>query len=204
MRNIRLLTPLMVLALIAPAVLGQETVVPGQEAKTNAAPEVSAGAPDASLKLQVLITEYSGSQKLSSLPYTFYIVDQGNHSNRGSVRMGTKVPMRQGTVTANGTTSDQITYQDVGTNIDCQFIPPRGQDGRYHLAFSIQRSSVISSTGLDIKPGETIPTGQPLIRSFQENFDLFLRDGQTVEGASSVDPATGNVMKVDVTLNLQK
>ena len=194
-----LIAPLMLLVLTAPVARAQEGRVPESSAETSSAQSQT------TLKVQIVITEYSGTQKVSNLPYTIYIVDSGNHPNQGSVRMGTKVPIRTGSFkTPNDTISDQYTYQDVGTNIDCRLVAPTGTDGRYHLTFSIERSSVVSSTGSDIKPGEAIPTGQPLIRNFQDSFDVVLRDGQTLEGSSSVDPATGNVMKVDVTLNVEK
>ena len=199
MKKSRLIAPLMFLVLIAPLARSQQGRVPESSAETSSAQSQT------TLKVQIVITEYNGTQKVSNLPYTIYMVDSGNHPNQGSVRMGTRVPIHGGTFsTPNGTTSDQITYQDVGTNIDCRLVAPTGTDGRYHLTLSIDRSSVVSSTGSDIKPGETIPTGQPLIRNFQDSFDVVLRDGQTLEGSSSVDPATGNVMKVDVTLNVEK
>lgn len=199
MKRSRLLAPLMLLILTAPVALAQE-------AKTNPAPaETSGGGPEASLKLQVVITEYNGTQKVSSLPYTLYGAIAGLHGNCGSVRTGTKVPINGGTFTTpNGTTSGQVSYQDIGTNIDCRLMLPTGADGRYHFSFTVQRSSVVAGNGTDLKPGEAIPTGEPLIRSFQDSFDVLLRDNQTIEGSSSVDPATGNVMKVDVTLNVEK
>lgn len=199
MKRTRLLAPLMLLALMTPVAFTQE-------AKTTTPPAGgTAGTSDISLKLQIVLTEYNGTQKVSSLPYTLYGVSDGNRGSCGSVRTGTKVPINGGTYTTpNGTTSGQVTYQDIGTNIDCRVVPPGGTDGRYHLSITVQRSSVVAGNGTDLKQGEAIPTGEPLIRSFQDSFDIILRDGQTLEGSSSVDPATGNVMKVDVTLNVEK
>jgi hypothetical protein len=160
---------------------------------------------ETSLKVQVLISEYNGSQKLSSLPYTLNLVQNSTHTPTASVRMDTRVPVTTASFDkAGGPPTTQFTYIDVGTDIDCHSEVYSGSDGRYHLSFSVHRSSLLSSTGADIKQGETIPTGQPLTRSFQDSFDVLIRDGQTVEGSTSVDPSTGNVMKVDVTLNVEK
>ncbi len=168
-------------------------------------PAPTASGTQTPLKVQLMISEYSGTQKLLSLPYTIYVVDSGPHANSSaSVRMDTRVPIHETYTQANGSSSSGVQYQDVGTNIDCRLVTPTGNDGRYHFTFNVQRSSLISSTGADIKQGDLIPVGEPLIRSFQDSFDVVLRDGQTLEGSSSVDPTTGNVMKVDVTLNVEK
>lgn len=200
MKKLRLIASLTFLTIFAPILLAQEGRVPEQSAQASSA----AATPDVPLKLQIVITEYNGTQKISSLPYTLYSVYSGRGSC-GSLRTGTKVPTRGGTYTTpNGTSSDQITYQDVGTNIDCRFPSLTGSDGRYHFSLTVQRSSVVAGNGTDLKPGEAIPTGEPLVRSFQDSFDVILRDGQTLEGSSSVDPATGNVTKVAVTLSVEK
>ena len=44
----------------------------------------------------------------------------------------------------------------------------------------------------------------PAFRSFKSNFTVLLRDGQTTQYTSAVDPVSGEVMKIDVTLNVIK
>lgn len=200
MKNLRKLALLALALLIVPSVHAQDATAPAAPAPPSQ--------PETALKVQVVISEYNGTQKLSTLPYTLNIVQMPGVSPgrpaTGSVRMGTKVPISTGTFnSSSGTANTQYTYEDVGTNIDCRLQTPPGADGRYHISFSIQRSSVISANGTDVKQGDTLP-GQPLIRSFQDSFDVILHDGQTVQGSSSVDPSTGNVVKVDVSLELQK
>jgi hypothetical protein len=196
MKNPCKLAILALALLVVPSVRAQDTPTP-----TAPAPPSQ---PETGLKVQVVISEFNGTQKLSSFPYTLNIVKVPGRTATGSVRMGTKVPISVGVVnSSSGTANTQYTYQDVGTNIDCRLETSPGPDGRYHISFSIQRSSVISPNGADVKQGDALPS-QPLIRSFQDSFDVILRDGQTVQGSASVDPATGNVVKVDVSLDLQK
>ena len=44
----------------------------------------------------------------------------------------------------------------------------------------------------------------PLFRRFETNLDPVLRDGQSVQTVASTDPVTGEVVKIDVTLNVVK
>ena len=154
---------------------------------------------EAPLKVQVVLTEFDGAQKISSFPYSLNILGGGPHERHDAhLRYGVKVPIAAG--------ANQFTYQDVGTNIDCHAWTVG--DGQYRLDFSIERSSVSmpNSNGkaTEWKPGDTGLSFQPLIRSFRDEFTLILKNGQTLEGTSAVDPITGHVQKVDVTLTVLK
>ena len=48
------------------------------------------------------------------------------------------------------------------------------------------------------------PSGIPLFRRFETSLDPLLRDGETVQAIASTDPVTGEVVKIDVTLNVVK
>jgi hypothetical protein len=89
----------------------------------------------------------------------------------------------------------------VGTNIDCDS-EPRG-DGLYMLKLNVENSSVYSaSTG---RPPEVALTdGRPLFRSFSVMLNPILRDGETIQAVASTDPVSGEVVKIDVTLNVVK
>ncbi|MFN8095044.1 MAG: hypothetical protein U0599_22980 [Vicinamibacteria bacterium] len=47
-------------------------------------------------------------------------------------------------------------------------------------------------------------TGAPLFRRFETHVNPLLRDGQTIQTIASTDPVTGEVVKIDVTLNVLK
>jgi hypothetical protein len=204
MKGTRSIPALMLLGLIIPAVCAQEP----KSAQTTPSESASAQ-PETALKVQVVISEYNGTQKVSSLPYTLFLVEQSDRSkwNQGSLRLDANVPVPAGTY--NETSTGPVvntTYQmmSVGTDIDCHLVPEPASDSRYHLTFTIHRTSLVpSAEGADMKQLQTA-TGRPIVRTFQDSFDVLLRDGQTVEASSSVDPTTGNVMKVEITLNVEK
>jgi hypothetical protein len=148
------------------------------------------------VKVQVVLSEFDGTQTVSKLPYTLNMLAVGPHNlHAAHLRFGVRVPISTG--------SNQFTYQDVGTNIDGTALL-RGE-GEYRLDFTVDRSSVtVPDKGTDWKPGQSYATTQPLIRSFRDDFTVVMKNGQTVEGTSAVDPVTGHVLKVDVTLTVLK
>ncbi|MGH9354060.1 MAG: hypothetical protein ACRD2G_18175 [Terriglobia bacterium] len=117
--------------------------------------------------------------------------------------MGLNVPL---TYSAN-----QITYKDVGTNIDCNVTPM--EDGAFEVDVSLQRSSVYSPSSSEVKAAEqlsqlsresAIRASDPIFGQFNANFDAVLRDGQSKESTMATDPVSGHVIKVDVTLHVMK
>jgi hypothetical protein len=204
---IRTIALLLAAALLVPAVNSQDTKQTQPSSSSSSASAASASVPgdkasNNSLKLQIVISEYNGTQKVSSLPYTVYGVTGSNTS----LRFDTKVPIVTGTFNSGGTPANtQFTYQDIGTDIDCHVFPhsDMGADP-YHVSITIQRSAVLPSNGNTPEQADARATGEPLIRSFRDAFEVMIRDGQTIEGSSSVDPATGNVVKIELTLNVQK
>jgi hypothetical protein len=168
--------------------------LPALFAQEKSAPE--ARPPEIPLKVQVVLTEFDGAKKISSLPYTLNMLGTGPHNGHpAQLRFGVKIPISTG--------SGQVTYQDVGTNIDGTAV--LGENGQYRLDLLVDRSSVtMPNSGADWKPGQSYTSADPLVRSFRNNFTVILKDGQTVQGTYATDPVTGHVLKVDVTLNVLK
>jgi hypothetical protein len=52
--------------------------------------------------------------------------------------------------------------------------------------------------------GSTALKGIPSFQNFTSNSTLFLRDGQTMQYSTAVDKSSGEVIKLDVTLNVIK
>jgi hypothetical protein len=151
------------------------------------------------LRVDLILAEYSGEKKISSLPYTIYVgVGDTNHPTPGqSIRMGVRVPI------ATNAEGNQFNYESVGTNIDCR--ASAEADGRYRIEVTIDRSSIYSpdeggSSGEQVR----ISGGHPIMRSFNSRFDLGLRDGEAGEGISATDPFNGHVLKVSVTIHVVK
>src|SRR5215475_4585662 len=68
----------------------------------------------ASLKVQVVFTEYEGDKKLKSLPYSFVLTTRTRDGRpEAKIRVGNRVPVYTGA----GGDRGSVTYMDVGTNI---------------------------------------------------------------------------------------
>jgi len=164
--------------------------------------------PGAMLRVQVVISRFQGEKKLASLPYAFTVTVNGRPVR---MRMGIDTPVAVATAASESgkpmTTSFQ--YRNVGTNIDCS--ARDAGDGRYGLMLTVENSSALAlekgpSGGISLGGPlvDANPTGSPLFRRFDTNIDPVMRDGQTIQTIASTDPVTGEVVKIDVTLNVVK
>jgi hypothetical protein len=135
------------------------------------------------LKVQVVIARYEGDKKVSSFPYMLAVT--ANHPQAVNLRMGSQVPVPLG--------QGGIDYKTVGTNIDCTATST--EDGRFQVQIRIEDSSIMERRGLDIPP---------TLRTFSSSNTVVLKDGQTAQFTAAADKVTGEVVKVDVTMNVEK
>jgi hypothetical protein len=210
---------LLTLALVAPGARAQEAPKPEPAPRVEAAPsprpevapapaEKAAAArrdvPSTRLRVRVVISRHRGDTKVLSLPYSFLVTSEGP---RARMRMGVQTPIPAANPAAPGAVAPPpaIQYKTVGTNIDCgaREIGP----GRYLLQLSVEHSSAFGGNE-DIGPGAAPETpripGVPLFRSFDASFEPILRDGETQQIVAATDPITGEVLKIDVTLDVAK
>lgn len=139
------------------------------------------------LHVQVVFSEYDGEKKISSLPYSFTVnADERRARPDSQIRTGARFPVTTG--------KEQMTYMDIGTNVDCS--ATQQEDGRFKLQMTVERSSVLPDT----------PSGatNPAVRQFRAEMNPVLKDGQTVEAIVSTDPLSGHSYHVSVTLNVTK
>ena len=113
--------------------------------------------------------------------------------------------MAQTRITSDGKPGpvSSYSYRDVGTNIDCGATFDESRPGLFQLALTVSDSSL----GIDpAKPGAGSPVvpDLPSFRNFNSSFTALLRDGQTMQYTSATDPVSGEVMKIDVTVNVMK
>ncbi len=154
------------------------------------------------LKLQVILTEMDGTKKISSLPYVLRVPapDREDRSTSTQLRMGVRVPI------AVGQKENSFQYVDVGTNIDSW--ARTGEDGRFKLHLSVERSSVYTFSSIEKSvewtPEQRAPSSQPILREFRNSFDLLIRDGQTIQTTVATDPLSGHVLLMDVTISVEK
>jgi hypothetical protein len=109
-----------------------------------------------------------------------------------------------------------VQYRNVGTNIDCS--ASSTDDGRYRLELVVEQSSIYSTPdekgrsgvgGAERKPGAWDMAGTPmsdlpLFRTFNTVFKPLLRDGQTAPYTTATDPVSGEVVRIDETVNVVK
>jgi hypothetical protein len=145
------------------------------------------------LKLSVVYTRSLGEKKISSLPYTLSLNAAGGPSSR--LRMGLQVPLKINSPDVPG----NIVFKDVSNNIDCRANPLA--DARFLVTCTIEQSSVYQGTG---ETGNLSISSTPVLRIFRADEAVVLRDGQTTTFTTATDPLSGEVLKVDVTLNVVK
>jgi hypothetical protein len=185
-----------VLVLVMTAAVGaQDKPAPTAQDKPAASPAPQR--PQVPVKIQLVLSRYQGEKKLSSVPYQMWVTSNDGSFTR--LRMGVKIPVYAG----GGAGS--YSYQDVGTNVDCTVVT--GPDGMYKVGLTVNDSSIYfpdparPNTGI---PPPTSDTTPPAIRSFTSTFNILLRDGQTGQYTSATDQASGEVLKIDATLNVLK
>jgi hypothetical protein len=157
------------------------------------------------VKVQIVLTRLKGEKKISSLPYQLGVT--ANDGQKTSLRMGVDVPVVSTVFRGGGGDNASIpqtswNYRNVGTNIDCR------ADSVTNDVIKLSITVTDSTIHLESlrAPGEksAVASDVPAFRSFNSTFTVLMRDGQTTQHTSAVDPVNGEVMKIDVTLNVVK
>ncbi|HEU4935065.1 MAG TPA: hypothetical protein VFT39_01345 [Vicinamibacterales bacterium] len=196
----RILKPFLVVAIAFISAVG----LAAQDGQQPAAPSnrPAPGAPTA-LKVSLVFSRYQGDKKISSVPHTLLVT--ANDGNRPtSLRLGTQIPVPTTVVGKEGEKSQSYSYRDVGTNIDVT-ANTSSIEGAYRLSITITDSSVYYPDQSEPAARSTVAsTGAPAFRNFNSTFVLLIRDGQTVQSTAVTDPVSGQVIKLDATVNVQK
>ena len=166
-------------------------------------PEVSqpASREQIPLRVQIIVSRYQGEKKISSIPYTLAVV--ANQRDNTSMRMGVNLPVPQTVFKGGEPTSMPVasySYRSVGTNIDCG--AQTVSEGVFKLDLTVEDTSVFVPEK-DGSIASTVP-GVPAFRTFTSRFNLLLKDGQTAQHTAATDPVSGEVLRVDVTMNVLK
>src|SRR5688572_8894998 len=158
------------------------------------------------VQVHVVISRLQGQKKLSSVPYAI-AVNAGwlSTAGRSQLRAGARVPVPVTTMQGSGDAAKQpirsYNYEQLGTSIDCSVAQFEG--GLFSVFVTV------SDTSVDLPS----PTGQgamqtlnevPIIRNFTSTNELTLRDGQSAQFTAATDRISGEVTRVDVTLNVVK
>jgi hypothetical protein len=153
------------------------------------------------LQVQVVVSRYQGDKRVSSLPYV--LAPNANDGEPTRLRMGAKVPVPA--VSGQQKLAQQfpmptispITYQEIGTNIDCKVTGLI--DGLYEVNVSVEDNSIVATP-----EGSTPAAEPPVFRTFQAANTLLLKDGQTRQFTAATDRVSGEVVRIEVTLTVVK
>lgn len=171
-----------------------------------AAQEKSPAPPATAYRIQVIVSEYDGANKVSSLPYTIPVAEMpGESRTSGSMRVGIRVPFN----TTAKTGEPSLQYVDIGTNLDVRV--KHADADRYALELTLERSWLYVRDSKDGKadgrawaPGDPAPSLAPLSHQFRTSVQFLVRDGKPSETTVATDPDTGHVVKVEVLLTVLK
>ena len=145
------------------------------------------------LKLTVVISKANGAKKISSLPFVLMAV-LADKSTTANVQMSSQVPIPQ--EVAAETKAIAFRYQNIGTSITADLAPT--ESGQFRVTLGISDSQILSDTG-----PESLKN-LPRIQSFTSSTKVLLRDGQTVQYPAATDKISGDVVTIEVTLNVVK
>ena len=168
---------------------------PAPAAKPTPTPAPTSTATLIPLRVRVVLSKSQGDKKLSSLPYDLSVNAGGGQAQ---LRIGGDVPVRSTNVKPADEKPVSFNFRTVGTSIDCTAASP--ESGVFRLTISVSDDS---AGYVDDKSPEGL-SGFPRFRTFRVSNTLLLRDGQTTQMTTATDPITGEVMRVDVTLNVLK
>jgi type II secretory pathway component GspD/PulD (secretin) len=157
-------------------------------------------------KLTLVFSRFQGEKKLSSVPY---VVPFTANDIPTSIRMGTRIPIVSTVFSAPAAggaatiPQSSYSYQNVGTEIDCNATTM--EDGTFLVNLTVTDSSVYyPDKSESAAAAASATTGAPAFRNFSAKFTALLHDGQTTQYVAATDPVSGQVVKIDATLNLLK
>jgi hypothetical protein len=153
------------------------------------------------LKVTVTISRWDAEKKVSSSPYVLMVVpsygkyaEVGQDGEQTVIQMGSETPVPATTMT-EGKTVSTYQYKNIGTNISVAARPV--DDGRFNVSVGVQDSQLGAP--------QTVAGGTAArYLTFRSNNRLTMRDGQTIQYAVATDTVSGQVVKLDVTMNVVK
>ena len=153
------------------------------------------------LKVTITISRWDAEKKVSSSPYVLMVVpsygkvaEMGADGDSTTVQMGSETPVPSTAIT-EGKPAPSYQYKNLGTNISVSARPV--DEGRYNVSVGVQDSQLGTPQTI---AGSTVAR----YLTFRSNNRLTMRDGQTTQYAVATDTITGQVVKLDVTMNVVK
>lgn len=142
------------------------------------------------LKLTVVLSRVNGEKKIANLPFVLLVTPKEGPT---TVTMSSQVGFPTTTIN-EGKTVTGYQYQNIGTSMNAQATDLDG--GLFSISLSINDQQMLNDGAVKEAPGRR--------QDFSSSTKLLLRDGGTIQYNAATDKATGDVVKVDVTLNVIK
>jgi hypothetical protein len=177
----------LMLTLVAHGAAGQAQSPPAAPPPQPAATRSEPVRPAAPVRLQVVLSRFNGDKRVAYQPYGLTTVANGRPK---ILRIGAEVPIGG----ASAGTKENPGYKSVGTNIVAEVTA--NEDGRFLVSVSAESSSPY--------PDDQKQAGRPAFRNHRLEGMAYLKDGQTAEIATATDSLTGEVIKMEVTLDSVK
>jgi len=150
------------------------------------------------VSVQLVLSRYEGDRKTSSLPFTMLATAD---RSQVSIRTGSQVPIVTTSTPTDGKQPAQsFQYIDVGTNVDCNVSP--GDSGRFKVIINVQDRSVLERNSPGVRGVPQVAT-TPMMRNFTYTNSVLLRDGETRQFVTASDKASGETIRIDVTLKVE-
>ena len=157
------------------------------------------------LKLTVVISRFNGEKKVGSLPFLLMAIAGSAPDRDGEqtqLQTGARVPVPSTTFSQGDKSAPQTSYnyQQFGTNITAS---GRSIDATtFSVGLTVTDSQLLSDSPEQAQYAQGVRL--PRYQSFTSSNRLILRDGQTVQYTAATDKTSGEVIKLDVTLNVIK
>ena len=158
------------------------------------------------VKVEIVLSRYDGTRKISSVPYTMLATAGGSPV---SVRTGAQVAVTNGPTSHvtvdNKPPAAAWQYLTVGTNIDCTVNMP--QNGRFGVRVNLSDNSILERQplqGAGARGSTQTMIDVPTLRNFNYTNSILLKDGETKQFVAASDKVSADVVKVDVTLTVEK
>lgn len=177
------------LGIAAALILATGTPAAAQEPPSRPGPQASATKPTpVALRVSIVISRHLGEKQTSRLPFVLH----GTSDATTAVRVTTTVPVPQPSGSA---AVPMYQYNSIGTNLECR--ADELPDGRFRLTLTI------SDTGVGA-PVAGQGAGPVTLPGFTNTAVLLVRPGQTTQITSAADKTSGEIIRVDVTLEVVK
>jgi hypothetical protein len=158
---------------------------PGARAQEAEAKQQAPKPPGKRLRVQFQETRLRGESTVATRLYSLAL-----HADAEEARVFVGI---QAAISVAGKDAPTTLFKNAG--VEGRVKVETLSDGRYRLNAHFEESSLLAAAGGSATTGDN-----PILRVLRGESGLVLREGETVPFASAVDPVTGEIVRVDLTV----